>query len=29
MIEVWSKTVVDTEPGSTHGETTSAGTRTP
>jgi hypothetical protein len=29
MIEVWSKTVVDTEPGSVHGETISAGTRTP
>src|ERR1700729_2040446 len=27
MIEVWSKTVADTEPGSTHGETIRAGTR--
>jgi len=29
MIDVWSKTVCDTERGSTHGETASAGTRTP
>ena len=28
-MEVWSKTVLDTEPGSIHGETIRAGTRTP
>jgi hypothetical protein len=29
LIDVWSNSVCETVPGSTHGETISAGTRTP